>query len=133
VDIPSTANATASMTALRVAGQAGFDRVVIEFSGTGAPGVKVDYDNQPVADGSGAPIAVQGVTTLKVRLFPATSIEYTGQGRVTASDTKNITEVVRGGDFEAVLTWFVGLRTKAPFRVTVLQNPTRVVVDVAAS
>jgi len=131
VSIASTAKGTASMSAIRVAGQAGFDRVVIEFSGDGAPGIDVAYDDHPVADGSGAPVTVEGTTTLKVRLFPATSIDYTGPGRVKG-DTKQVTEVVRGGDFEAVLTWFIGVRAKVPFHVSVLSNPTRVVVDVAA-
>jgi hypothetical protein len=130
VQLPATAKATASMAALRVAGQGTFDRVVIEFAGTGLPGVRVDYDDHPTADGSGAPVTVAGTTTLKVRLEPATSIDYTGPARVRG-DTTVVTEVVRGGDFEAVLTWFIGLQARAPFRVLALQNPSRIVIDVA--
>jgi hypothetical protein len=120
------------MTALRVAHQAGFDRVVFEFAGSAAPSVKVDYDDNPTADASGAALAVAGTVTLHVRMFPANSFDYRGSARVRG-DTTQVTEVVRGGDFEAVLTWYIGLNRRAPFRVTVLSNPTRVVVDVAAS
>ena len=43
--------------------------------------------------------------------------------------TNDVTEVVKAGDFEGVLTWVIGVRTRTPFRVTTLSAPTRVVVD----
>jgi len=39
------------------------------------------------------------------------------------------TEATAAGDYEAVLTWVVGLRAKVPFRVLVLDGPPRLVVD----
>ncbi|MGV0836149.1 hypothetical protein ABQE92_11250 [Mycolicibacterium thermoresistibile] len=53
---------------------------------------------------------------------------YFGPSTVTA-DTAVITEAKEAGDFEAVLTWVVGLRAQVPFRVLVLEGPPRLVVD----
>jgi hypothetical protein len=44
-------------------------------------------------------------------------------------DTTVVTEVKAAGDFEAVLTWVVGLRYRVPFRVSVLDGPPRIVID----
>jgi hypothetical protein len=40
-----------------------------------------------------------------------------------------VREVVRTGDFEAVLTWAIGLDERVGFRVSTLDNPSRLVVD----
>ena len=62
---------------------------------------------------------------------PAAPRTYTGPDRVRG-DTSVVTEVVRTGDFEANLSWAIGVRREVPFRVTVLDGPARVVVDLAA-
>jgi hypothetical protein len=41
--------------------------------------------------------------------------------------------VVQVGDYEAVLTWAVGVWTRPPFTVTTLTNPARVVIDIASA
>jgi hypothetical protein len=40
-----------------------------------------------------------------------------------------VRELVRTGDFEAVLTWAVGLGDKVDFRVLTLEDPPRLAVD----
>jgi hypothetical protein len=40
-------------------------------------------------------------------------------------------EVEMTGDFEGYVTWVLGLRQKADFRVSELTGPNRVVVDIA--
>ena len=40
-----------------------------------------------------------------------------------------VKEVVRTGDFEAVLTWAIGLEQKVDFRVTTAASPSRLIVD----
>jgi hypothetical protein len=47
-----------------------------------------------------------------------------------AADTTRIRQVRRTGDFEAVLTWVIGLDKQRPFRVTAEGAPTRLLVDV---
>jgi len=125
---------------VRVAGHPGFDRVVFEFrSDTDRPGVDAGYVDQLKEDGSGEDVDVEGTAFLQVRMEPASGVNlstepfeetYTGPRRLRG-DTAVVTEVARTGDFEANLTWGIGLRSKASFRVTVLTNPARVVVDVA--
>lgn len=39
-------------------------------------------------------------------------------------------DIERTCDFEAVVTWVLGVSSSRPFRVTELSEPTRLVVDV---
>jgi hypothetical protein len=87
----------------------------------------------PVRDGGRLRCARR--RSVKVALRPATADGWSGDARtyfgpstVTAS-TAEVTEVKAAGDYEAVLTWVVGLRAKVPFRVLVLDGPPRLVVD----
>jgi hypothetical protein len=45
--------------------------------------------------------------------------------------TTVVREIVETGDFEATLSWVVGVERLAPFAVFELSDPTRVVVDIA--
>jgi hypothetical protein len=126
------------LTDVRVAGHPCFDRVVFEFREPGDPGFQVGYVPGPIVmDGSGDPVAVQGSTFLQIRMpsasgfdFETSSPSYNGPTDFTPSDTAQIRQVVRTGDFEALLTWVVGLDEQRPFTVSVLHDPTRVVVDI---
>ena len=130
----------ALLSAVRVAGQPGFDRVVFEFSDAQVPGYDVRYlDGPAVQDGSGDEVDVAGGARLEVRMAPASGVDlrrgtfeetYAGPARV-AGDTGVVTEVVRTGDFEANLTWVIGLDREVPYRVEVLDGPARVVIDLA--
>jgi hypothetical protein len=40
-----------------------------------------------------------------------------------------VLELVRTGDFEAVLSWAIGLSGKVDFRVQTATSPTRLIVD----
>lgn len=128
------------LKAVRAASQSGFDRVVFEFEGA-LPGYSVRYVNKPVtSDGSGEPVEVKGDSVLQVRMEPASGADlsgedlrmtYTGPNRITPS-TKTVTEVVRTGDFEAVLTWVIGVKGKPGFRVDTASGPNRLIVEIAA-
>ena len=137
---PPGSTEVALLVAVRVAAQPGADRVVFEFRGPSLPGFDVAYADGPVlGSGSGEPIAVDGDGALLIRMEPASGVDlntadarptYTGPDRVTG-DTTNVTEVVRAGDFEANLEWAIGVEREVPFRVTVLESPARIVVDLA--
>lgn len=132
---------TALLTDVRAARHPGYDRVVFEF-GNGIPGYDVRYVEPPVrADGSGDEVAVAGGAVLLVRMEPALDADltqesaprtYTGPNRFTP-DTAAVAELVRTGGFEAVLTWAVGVDEERPFRVTRLESPARIVIDVSSS
>jgi hypothetical protein len=126
----------AHLVAARLARQDGFDQLVLEFTDR-VPGYTVGYGPLPAqADGSGAEIPLPGASAkVSVSLYPASGDGWTdgvrtyfGPSTVTA-DTAAVTEAKAAGDFEAVLTWVVGLRAMVPFRVLVLDGPPRLVVD----
>jgi hypothetical protein len=62
---------------------------------------------------------------------PEGELVYTGPRRLEGADagTSVVREIVRTGDFEAVLTWAVGLSDRVDFRVTTLDGPPRLVID----
>lgn len=125
-----------SVTAIRVARQDGYDRVVFELDGRepGSPGWQVEYVEDPRRDGSGEPVDVAGEATLVVRVsgvgYPDdTGVEETRTAQVPR-DTEVVREVEVGSVFEGVFEAFVGTSGEAPFRVFRLADPARVVVDV---
>ncbi|SEH74484.1 hypothetical protein SAMN04489835_3566 [Mycolicibacterium rutilum] len=126
----------AHLADVRVGVHEDFDRLVLEFTDR-VPGYTVGYRALPAhADASGKVIPLPGADAMVlVTLNPATATGWTdgeqtyfGPSTVRA-DTRQVTEVKEAGDFEAVLTWVVGLRQKAPFAVSVLDDPPRLVVD----
>lgn len=64
---------------------------------------------------------------------PEGEVVYDGPRRLSGEDAGAVTvrEVVRTGDFEAVLTWAIGTNGRTPFRVTTLDAPSRLVIDFA--
>jgi hypothetical protein len=121
---------TAHLTAVRAARQDSGDRVVFEFSDR-VPGYRVGYASGPVTNTEGKEVAVAGQARLVVRMEAATGAEtYSGPGRVSGAGTTAVTEVARVEDFEGVLSWVIGAKGEAPFRVTTLESPPRVVIDV---
>jgi hypothetical protein len=141
---PVTGTATGTVTALLERVELGahedFDRIVFQFR-NGVPGYRVEYVEPPLTeDGSGNPVELEGASLVVVRMEPASGFDlsvdegeqvYTGPRRLSGADagTSVITEAVRSGDFEAVLTWGVGLTAPVEYRVLTLQNPPRLVVD----
>ncbi|WP_421119401.1 hypothetical protein ACE2AJ_18905 [Aquihabitans daechungensis] len=137
---PSDGTGIALLKTVRVGQNAGFERIVFEFAGTSMPGYRVQWVDGPiVADGSGGPVDVAGEAFLEIVMEPASGVDlsapqltivYDGPDRIpVAGQTELITDLVRTGDFEAVLSWAAGTTEKVPFRVLTLKSPTRIVVD----
>lgn len=130
---------TALLGAVRAAAQDGFDRITFEFTNR-LPGYKVEYGRRPVLqDGSGREVAVEGATVLTVRMTPASGFDLSGGGRPTYTGpdrirptTSTLVEVVQAGDFEGVVTWVAGVSADAGFKVSTLESPPRLVIDVKA-
>jgi hypothetical protein len=127
------------LKAVRAARQGAVDRVVFEFEDE-LPGYAVRYVQRPITeDGSGAPVTVEGDNVLEVRMERASGADltgpelrqtYTGPNRINP-DTAAVAELVRTGDFEAVLTWVIGVRGRPGFNVTTVTG-NRLVIEVAA-
>jgi hypothetical protein len=117
------------------------DRLTFDFrQDAGRPGYRVQYlpaDRALIEDGSGNPVKVDGSAYLVVRLEPSVTADtsgdqlvftYKGPRRIEATGGRDVREIVKSGDFEAVVTWVVGLGEKRPFKVTTTDS--RLVVDV---
>jgi hypothetical protein len=138
---PDTAEASsgASVTVsdIRIGRHDGFDRVVFEVGGTGAPGWDVRYVDAATSQGSGKPVDVAGDAVLQVSLTGAgypygTGVEeFAPSGPVAGAGTRVVTEAVFDATFEGTTVTFVGTTQRAPFRVYLLEGPTRVVLEVA--
>jgi hypothetical protein len=140
VEEPAGAPETALLTRVEIGRNEGFDRVVFEFRDD-LPGYRIEYVEGPLAeDGSGNPVELEGSAYLVVRMEPASGFDlgvpegelvYTGPRRLSGADAgaATVREVVRTGDFEAVLTWAIGVNGPTPFLVTTLEEPARLVID----
>lgn len=131
---------TAVLDEVRIGRHDGFDRVVWEFASGDRPRLWVEYDDQPTQPGSGEPVDVAGETAIRMTASTATDFgaelyapdhePYDGPERVEAAATERVTEAVALGDFEANMEWAVGVDARQPFRVDVLEDPLRVILDV---
>ena len=132
-----SAGAAVTVSDIRVGRQDGFDRVVFEVGGTGTPGWDVRYVDAASSQGSGEDVDVAGDAVLQVTLsgvgypYDTGVEEYSAAGPLSSPDTQTLTEVVFDGTFEGTTTAFVGTTGQAPFRVYLLDAPTRVVLEVA--
>jgi hypothetical protein len=118
----------------------GFDRVVFQFTNH-VPGYRVEYVEPPLKeDGSGNVVRIKGNHFVVVRMEQASGFDltvpegelvYKGPRRIDGAEagTSVVREVVRIGDFEAVLSWAIGLEDRVDFRVLTASSPARLIVD----
>jgi len=126
------------LTDVRVGHHEGFDRVVLEFDGTGTPGWAVGYVDRARADGSGETIALDGDAVLDVyargTTYPGTGAVdsgYDGPQHFRPEDASSVAEVHVVGTFEGDTQVVVGIDgDRVPFRTFALTGPARLVVDV---
>jgi hypothetical protein len=125
------------LTAVRVAHQPGFDRIVFEFAPQ--PGATAHIPAYTVSrqasakfikDPSGLPVTMHGSSGLRIVFHGASGADsYSGPRDFTPS-LPVVQEVEQLGDFEAVLSWGAGLAQTSCIRTLELSNPTRLVIDV---
>lgn len=120
---------------VRVGVNQGFDRVVLEFLGSGVPGYRVEYVDRPVhACGSGDPVPVAGDAWLAITLRGTQA--HTEQGEATVNqrerrlDMPIVKELEFICDFEGVVEIVLGVSRPNRYRITELQNPTRLIIDI---
>jgi hypothetical protein len=56
---------------------------------------------------------------------------YTGPRRLRPDGGRFVRDVVKSGDFEAVVSWVIGLPEERPFTVSTASSPPRLILDVA--
>ncbi|WP_433222805.1 AMIN-like domain-containing (lipo)protein [Microtetraspora malaysiensis] len=124
-----------TVTGVRFARHAGFDRVVIDLSGA-MPGYSVAWTDKLIHDASGDPVGLAGGAYLQVRITPAAAHNRAGDPtwtgpRQVAANLPNVRHIVNNGDFEGIVSVGLVLARKAGFRVLAQSGPSRIVIDVA--
>lgn len=118
----------------RAARNENFDRVIFEFNNT-LPPYQVKFANPPFnLDESDQIVKVAGKSFLEVTFTPAYGFNLdTGKKTVTYKKGQLNLPVVQETafiyDHEGMVIFIVGLKQKKNFRVNVLQNPARLVID----
>ena len=131
---PAGAQSTPTLVDVRAGRHAGFDRVVFEFRGAVPATRHVRYVDQLVQDGSGEPVSVAGGADLEVVFEGANAHDQSGNPTVSprrfSPGFTALKEVAQVSDFEAVVTYGLGVDRERPFTVSTLSNPSRLVVDI---
>jgi hypothetical protein len=131
----------AQITDVRGGAHAGYDRIVFQFAGgppAAVPTVEIRVGTPPFTqDPSGLPLSVSGSSFLIIVLRGGTGLDPDGV-QTYSGETDFPTgfpvlqHLVQAGDFEALSEWVAGLTGPACIRMTVLANPSRLVIDLAA-
>lgn len=134
---------TMLLTDVKVDSDTCTDRIIFSFRPAAGeqPGYTVEYRTAAQAqteDASGKHIPIAGKAFLVVRFEPAATADltgaklettYTGPRKITPADMRYVQEIAKTGDFEAVLTWAIGLSEQRPFKVTSSGSPARVTIE----
>jgi hypothetical protein len=129
---PRNGPAPAVLRHVRVGRHPGFDRVVFEFRRS-TPKWSARYVPKVIHDGSGRPVRLLGRAFVHV-VFQGANIDRASAGPpeiVRTPRFPTLLQVKEAGDFEAVVSFGLGLRRKVGFRVFRLAAPSRLVLDVA--
>lgn len=126
-----------TLTKITVGRNDDVDRVEYQFTGTAIPGWTVQYVSQPIQNGTNQPFPVAGRWILEVLIreapnpFGTTTPPYSGPTTLTSPDATSIAEVRYSTVDRQVTQSFIGLNADQPvFRVTALENPTRIIVEI---
>ena len=133
---PAGAQSTPTLVDVRAGRHPGFDRVVFEFRG-GVPDHRIADVSRLVEDGSGRPVSLAGAADLQVVFRGANAHNQDGTPSVSprrfSPGLPAVKEVAQVGDFEAVVSYGIGLDRRRPVAVSTLSGPSRLVIDVSTT
>jgi hypothetical protein len=128
---------------VRVGAHDGFDRIVFELQepdpnpagNGGIPRYEIRQAKPPFTeDPSDMPIDVEGDAFARIVFQGASGYDF--DGNATYDGSRRLTpgfgtlaQVVEGGDFEATMTWILGLSRPTCWEIHELHNPERLVID----
>ena len=121
---------------VRAGSHGDIDRVVFEYAGTGLPSYVAGYVDTPRQQASGNVMEVPGAAHLEVNVQGTAGDMMRTDAPITAMGSKgvaagNIADVYLGSIFEADSQFFIALDGQRGYKIYTLENPTRVVVDIA--
>jgi len=131
----ATAPAMANVNAVRTGSHTGYDRLVVQFSGRQPGNIEIKPQSTATFLGapSGEPTRVAGALGVKVLLNVADMhTAYTGAS-VFKTNFAGLRETRVIEDFEGYVALGLGVNGSSCYRAFVLQNPTRLVVDIQTS
>jgi hypothetical protein len=133
---PAGAQSAPTLVDVRAGGHADADRVVFEFEGD-VPTHSIRYVDQLVEDGSGNPVSLAGAANLEVVFQGANAHRENGSPTVSprrfSPGLTAVKEIAQLGDFEAVVSYGIGIDQQRPIQVFTLSNPSRLVIDIATA
>ena len=133
-----------NLVAVRIGTHEGYDRITFEFRApepnpggeAGIPRYEIRTAKPPhYEDASGLPLEVNGNSFVGIVFHGASGVDFEGQAtykgpKVVRAGFDNLVEAVRSGDFEATLSWILGVRRQTCWQVHELHNPDRVAIDI---
>jgi hypothetical protein len=124
------------LTAVRVAHQPGFDRIVFEFAPQAGATARIpsytvsrQASAKFVKDPSGLPVTMRGSAGLRIVFQEASGATSYSGSRDQIVNLPVVQEVEQLGDFEAVLSWGAGLSQASCIRTLELSNHARLAID----
>lgn len=132
----NTGSGLVEATDLRFGRHDGYDRVVLDLGGSGQPSWRVEYVGEARGQASGDLIVIDGNAVLQMDvqgvMYPGEdgAADYEGPDIIAPPPGGAIREVVVDSVFEGTVEIFVGVEAETPFRAYLLENPTRLVLDV---
>lgn len=131
---PASSGSPGALTDIRLGEHIGFTRIVLDFEGSGEHWWEVGY-GEVFGGGSGEPCDPDGPDTLGVMAQPATAFwveqTYFGPTEIEPGFASSVVEILVCDDFEGVLQLAIGVDGEKPFDAFVMQDPLRLVIDVA--
>jgi hypothetical protein len=133
-----------NLVAVRIGTHQGYDRITFEFEApepnpggaAGIPRYEIRSAKPPhYEDASGLPLQVNGNSFVGIVFHGASGVDFEGHPtytgpKVVRAGFDNFVEAVRSGDFEATLSWILGVRRQTCWQVHELHNPDRVAIDI---
>lgn len=117
----------------------GYDRVVFDLAGEGQLGWRVTYVDTAIEDPKGEEVDLMGDAVSEVIISGLRMPEESEHDDVLRAGTfeveelEEVEEIHVSGLFEGQLQVLIGLEDEVPFRVFVLEDPMRLVVDYQTS
>jgi len=133
--IQLSAGSLATLRSVRESEHEGFDRVVFDFGERSLPNYELAYVESPQHQcGSGEAVRLKGEAWLSIKLQPVQAHDDTGRPTVAERSREPGLEAIRElrlmCDSLAQVEWVAGLARRGGYRAMMLQQPTRLVVDV---